>query len=88
MFPGTFIQRASPQGAAWASPVRLARERWKMMKLLEAKGINKRFYSTCALSDVDFDLEEGEVLGYGTHRELMESCQIYREIGRSQMEIG
>ena len=33
-------------------------------------------------------LEEGEVLGYGTHRELMESCQIYREIGRSQMEIG
>ncbi len=32
------------------------------MKLLEAKGINKRFYSTCALSEVDFDLEEGEVL--------------------------
>ena len=32
------------------------------MKLLQAKGIYKRFYSTCALSNVDFDLEEGEVL--------------------------
>ncbi|HIV86569.1 MAG TPA: sugar ABC transporter ATP-binding protein [Candidatus Pygmaiobacter gallistercoris] len=32
------------------------------MKLLQAKGICKRFYSTCALSNVDFDLEEGEVL--------------------------
>ncbi len=38
-------------------------------------------------SDHILVLEEGEVLGYGTHRELMESCQIYREIGSSQMEI-
>lgn len=32
------------------------------MKILEAKGINKNFYSTHALSNVDFDLEAGEVL--------------------------
>lgn len=32
-------------------------------------------------------LDEGRVLGYGTHGELMESCEAYREIGKSQMGI-
>ena len=32
-------------------------------------------------------LEDGEMIGCGTHKELMESCQVYREIGRSQMGI-
>ena len=30
-------------------------------------------------------MEEGRMLGYGTHEELMENCEIYREISRSQM---
>ena len=30
-------------------------------------------------------LEEGKTIGYGTHEELMDTCQIYREIGNSQM---
>ena len=30
-------------------------------------------------------LEEGQMLGLGTHEELMESCDIYREIAASQM---
>lgn len=30
-------------------------------------------------------LDEGEMLGYGTHEELMESCEIYREIAASQL---
>lgn len=30
-------------------------------------------------------LEKGKIIGYGTHRELMESCSAYREISRSQM---
>lgn len=30
-------------------------------------------------------LEEGQMLGLGTHEELMESCEIYREIAASQM---
>ena len=29
-------------------------------------------------------LEDGEMLGYGTHEELMETCEVYREISRSQ----
>ena len=33
-------------------------------------------------------LEEGRELGYGTHPELMESCELYREISRSQMGGG
>lgn len=32
-------------------------------------------------------LDEGYVLGYGTHTELMETCELYREIGKSQMGI-
>ena len=29
-------------------------------------------------------LEDGELIGYGTHEELMKSCEVYREISRSQ----
>lgn len=29
-------------------------------------------------------LEDGEMIGYGTHEELMESCEIYQEISHSQ----
>ena len=30
-------------------------------------------------------LENGEIVGRGTHRELLRSCEIYREIARSQL---
>lgn len=30
-------------------------------------------------------LEEGRELGYGTHQQLLETCQVYREISHSQM---
>ena len=30
-------------------------------------------------------LEQGRILGYGTHRELMETCDLYQEINQSQM---
>ena len=30
-------------------------------------------------------LDEGSILGYGTHDELINSCEIYREISQSQM---
>ena len=29
-------------------------------------------------------LEDGEMIGYGTHEELIEQCQVYKEISRSQ----
>lgn len=32
-------------------------------------------------------LEDGKEIGYGTHRELMEGCQIYREIADSQIGV-
>lgn len=31
-------------------------------------------------------LEEGRMIGYGTHEELLERCEIYREIRNSQMQ--
>ncbi len=33
-------------------------------------------------------LEDGVMIGYGTHRELMETCGLYREIAMSQMGSG
>lgn len=30
-------------------------------------------------------LEDGCVIGYGSHEELMKDCEVYREIGKSQM---
>ena len=30
-------------------------------------------------------LDDGEVAGIGTHRELMENCDVYREIALSQL---
>ena len=38
-------------------------------------------------SDHIMVLEDGQMIGYGTHRELMETCEIYREIGKSQIGI-
>lgn len=31
-------------------------------------------------------LEDGKMIGYGTHKELMEKCEVYREISYSQNE--
>jgi len=36
-------------------------------------------------------LEDGEVAGIGTHKELLESCEVYQEICQSQVsaeEVG
>ena len=30
-------------------------------------------------------LEEGKEIGYGAHEQLMESCEVYRQISESQM---
>jgi len=30
-------------------------------------------------------LDEGKAVGIGTHSELMESCEVYREIAMSQL---
>ena len=30
-------------------------------------------------------IEEGREIGYGTHEQLLESCEVYREISHSQM---
>jgi ATP-binding cassette subfamily B protein len=30
-------------------------------------------------------LEDGEIVGRGTHRELLRNCEVYREIARSQL---
>jgi ATP-binding cassette subfamily B protein len=41
--------------------------------------------STIMGSDQIVVLDHGEVVGIGKHRELMESCEVYREIAQSQL---
>ncbi len=41
--------------------------------------------STILHADQIIVLEEGEVVGIGTHQELMECCETYQEIARSQL---
>ena len=41
--------------------------------------------STIQNADLILVLEEGRMLGFGTHEELMDSCASYREIAESQM---
>ncbi|MFQ7393304.1 MAG: ABC transporter ATP-binding protein, partial [Collinsella aerofaciens] len=33
-------------------------------------------------------LKDGEIVGLGTHSELMETCEVYRAIAESQMKGG
>ena len=41
--------------------------------------------STIMDADHILVLNEGKVAGYGTHKELLENCSIYREIALSQL---
>ena len=41
--------------------------------------------STIMHADQILVLERGELVGYGTHQELMRTCEIYREIVLSQL---
>ncbi len=41
--------------------------------------------SSVMQSDLILVLEDGEIIGAGRHEELMDSCQVYREISHSQL---
>jgi ATP-binding cassette subfamily B protein len=41
--------------------------------------------STIKNADQIIVLDDGKLVGKGTHRELMESCETYREIALSQL---
>ena len=36
-------------------------------------------------ADRIYVMDKGKIVGVGVHRELMESCPIYREIAKSQL---
>lgn len=44
--------------------------------------------STIADADRIIVLNEGRIVGMGTHSELMQTCEIYREIANSQLDSG
>ena len=38
-------------------------------------------------SDKIMVLEEGKIVGFGKHEELMKSCELYQEIASTQLSI-
>ena len=46
--------------------------------------IAQRISSIMNLDDI-IVLEEGNIIGHGTHEELLESCRMYRDIYKTQM---
>ena len=44
--------------------------------------------STISHADQIIVLDEGKVAGIGTHQELLKTCEVYRQIGLSQMSGG
>ena len=42
--------------------------------------------TTAMFADKILVMEDGASVGLGSHRELLESCEVYREIYRSQVE--
>ena len=55
----------------------------QMSKLIIAQRI-----STILHADQIVVLKDGEIVGLGTHDELMETCEVYRAIAESQMKGG
>ena len=43
--------------------------------------------STIKNADQILVLDEGDLVGKGTHQELMDSCETYREIALSQLSL-
>lgn len=41
--------------------------------------------STIMSADKIIVLDDGKIVGYGTHKELLQSCEVYQEIANSQM---
>ena len=63
------------------------------------KSLHENFASTTSIiiaqrissikgADYILVLDEGKEIGYGTHEELMNTCDVYREIAKSQMGTG
>ena len=49
------------------------------------RGIIAQRVSSILHADHIMVLEDGKMIGYGTHEELLEHCEVYREIRDSQM---
>ena len=58
----------------------LAREAKDSTKLIVAQRIG-----TIMNADLIVVLDQGRVVGEGTHKELLETCDVYRQIAESQL---
>jgi ATP-binding cassette subfamily B protein len=58
----------------------LSRDCGKITKLIVAQRIG-----TIRDADRIIVLDEGKMAGCGTHKELMENCEVYRQIAYSQL---
>ena len=56
---------------------------------LEVKNL-KKYYGEGenrneVLKGLNFTIDEGQIVGMGTHKELLQNCKVYQEIAYSQL---
>ena len=54
-------------------------------KLLEVENLNVYYGAIHALKGISFHLDKGEIVAVGTHKELISSSPLYKEIFASQL---
>ena len=69
---------------------------WMVQKMLDTPGIREKTEDTTTIivaqristilnADQIIVLDEGNMAGIGTHKELMKNCEVYRQIAMSQL---
>jgi ABC-type multidrug transport system fused ATPase/permease subunit len=82
--PGILILDDSASALDFATDAALRRALKKDTEGMTTFLVSQRV-STVRAADRILVLEDGEVMGIGTHDELLASCETYQEIYRSQM---
>jgi ABC-type multidrug transport system fused ATPase/permease subunit len=61
------------------------RENYRLRLNGKSRIVATQRISTAMSADRIYVMDKGKIVGVGAHRELMESCPIYREIAKSQL---
>ena len=61
------------------------RENYARLLLGKSRIVATQRISTAMSADRIYVMDKGRIIGVGTHKELLRSCQIYREIADSQL---
>ena len=55
--------------------------------LIELRHVDKHYGDLHVLNDINLSVDRGEVVGQGTHAELVETVPLYRDLARHQLLV-